>query len=159
MNSIEEKLWDYIDGQGTAANREAIAQLIQHDEVYRSKYHELLALNAEFAAIETDEPPMAFTYNVMEQIRIAEARVPLKSALNTRIIKGIAGFFIVSIVALVIFALTMVKWQTGGGQWQMPDFTAVIPSNAFKAFMFFDVILGLYIFDAWLRRKKAAGAV
>jgi anti-sigma factor RsiW len=77
MSSIEEKLWNYIDGTCTPDEQEAIARLIAQDEIYRRKYNELLKLNAEFAAIELDEPPMAFTYNVMEAIRTENAQQQL----------------------------------------------------------------------------------
>jgi anti-sigma factor RsiW len=66
MNSIEEQLWNYIDGTCTPGEQQAISMLIETDENYRRQYEELLALNAEFANIELEEPPMAFTYRVME---------------------------------------------------------------------------------------------
>ena len=38
MSSIEEKLWEYIDGTCTAAEREAVEKMIAGDEIYRQKY-------------------------------------------------------------------------------------------------------------------------
>ena len=78
-----------------AEEQKAIDMLIAQDEVYRRKYEELLALNQEFSKMELDEPPMAFTYNVMEAIRAEHAQQPLKAGINKRIIKGISGFFII----------------------------------------------------------------
>src|SRR3569833_2314323 len=108
MNTIEEKLWNYIDGTCSNEDRKAIDILIAQDEVYRRKYEELLALNQEFSKMESDEPPMAFTYNVMEAIRAEHAQQPLKAGINKRIIKGIAGFLIVSIALLLILAISNV---------------------------------------------------
>ncbi|RYY32313.1 MAG: hypothetical protein EOP46_19280 [Sphingobacteriaceae bacterium] len=165
MNNIEEKLWDYIDGNCTPHEQQAIAKLIEHDDAYSAKYNELLALNAEFAAIELDEPPMAFTYNVMEQIRAEAALKPLKAAIDARIIKGIAAFFIVSIMGLVVFALVQANWSANPiadlkmPEIKVPDINSVFTGPAIQAFLFFDVVLGLYLFDAWLRRKKAVKAV
>ena len=79
MNTIEEKLWNYIDGSCTPAEQEAIRLLIEQDEMYRLKYRELLALNSDLPAMEMDEPSMAFTYNVMEGIRKEQALKPLES--------------------------------------------------------------------------------
>src|SRR5271156_1008235 len=113
MNSIEEKIWNYIDGSCTPEEQKAIGLLIEQDEVYRRKYDELVQLNTEFAAIELDEPPMAFTYNVMETIRTEHAQQPLKAAINKRIIKGIGLFFIITISVILIFTLANIHWSAG----------------------------------------------
>ena len=119
MNSMEEKLWNYIDGSCTADEQKAITRLIEQDEVYRVKYEELLQLNKEFALLELDEPPMAFTYNVMEHIRAEHAQKPLKAAIDKRIIGGIAAFFILTIAALIFFAISSVNWS-GESNFSMP---------------------------------------
>mgnify|MGYP001551460018 FL=1 len=82
MNTMEEKLWNYIDGSCTADEKKAIDILIAQDEAYRRNYDELLALNQEFSKMELDEPSMAFTYNVMEGIRAEHARQPLKASID-----------------------------------------------------------------------------
>lgn len=163
MNSIEEKLWNYIDGTCTPAEHAAIASLIEQDAVYRDKYRELLALNAEFAGMELDEPPMAFTYNVMEQIRDEQALKPLKATVDNRIVKGIGAFFILTISALVIYALFSVNWNMGNMEWKMPklnmpQLSGLLNSGVIKAFLFFDAVLCLYLADHVLRRKKTAKA-
>src|ERR1700733_7676515 len=102
MNNMEEKLWSYIDGLCTPEEQKAIGDLINTDAAVGSKYRELLKLNKEFAAMELDEPPMAFTYNVIEAIRTENAQVPLKAAINKRIIRGISIFFIATLAILLI---------------------------------------------------------
>jgi hypothetical protein len=158
MNSIEEKLWNYIDGNSSPEEQQAINLLIEQDEVYRKKYHELLVLNAEFAAIELDEPPMAFTYNVMETIRNEYAQAPLKARANQNIIKGIGLFFVLMISALLIFALVNINWSAGAStaapvKFNMPNFSHYLTSPLMQGFWFFDVVLALYIFDTYLRKK------
>ena len=160
MNSIEEQLWNYIDGNCPPDEQARLSQLILNNEEYKQQYEELLLLNAEFKTLELDEPPMAFTYNVMEQIRMQEATVPLKAAINKRVIWGIAGFFALTILTLLIFALSQVRW-TGGtaSNFQLP---AQVSAPAIKSyvsgpwmigFMFFDVVAGLFLFDAYLRKR------
>ena len=160
MNSIEEKLWDYIDGTCTVEDRQAISLLIEQDEVYRRKYHELVALNKEFAAVELDEPPMAFTYNVMETIRSEHAQIPLKAAINNRIIKGIAAFFVLTITVILAIALANINWHTGSSaaplKLNIPNISPYITGRYMQVFVFFDVVLGLYLFDAYLRKKAFA---
>lgn len=159
MKSIEEKLWNYIDGTASPEEQNAISMLIKQDEVYHKKYIELLALNAEFADMELDEPPMAFTYNVMEAIRNEHAQAPLKARINQRIIKGIGLFFVLLISGILIFALANVNWSAGiSGQstvhFAIPNLAKYLNSSVMQGFLFFDMVLALYIFDGYLRKKN-----
>ncbi|HEY0246000.1 MAG TPA: hypothetical protein VGC01_10590 [Mucilaginibacter sp.] len=159
MNNIEEKLWNYIDGSCLPDEQQAISLLIEQDELYRSKYLELLQLNQEFNAIELEEPPMAFTYNVMEAIRAEHAQKPLKASINLGIIGGISAFFIFVILALVIIALASIQWSSINPglpvtNFQLPNFSKYFSGPVIKGFLYFDVILGLFLFDAYLRKKS-----
>ncbi|ASU32203.1 hypothetical protein [Mucilaginibacter xinganensis] len=168
MNSIEETLWNYIDGFCTADEYEAVTKLIAADEAYRLKYHELLALNKAFDAIELDEPPMAFTYNVIEAIRTEQAQVPLKAAINKRIIMGIALFFVFTLTGFIIYAITSMDWSAQNipdiaakvpAGFKMPELSAHISKPLVEGFMFFDVVLALFLFDTYLRRKNVSKQV
>jgi hypothetical protein len=161
--NIEEKLWNYIDGACTPEEQQAISRLIEQDEVYRRKYQELLQLNQEFAGIELDEPPMAFTYNVMETIRAEHAQNPLKAAIDKRIIRGISIFFGFTISVLLIIALSSIHWSAMGSagpafKFTMPNIAQYFTGNFMKGFMFFDVVLALFLFDGYLRKKTATKA-
>jgi hypothetical protein len=159
MNTMEEKLWNYIDGTCSAEEKKVIDILIAQDEVYRRKYQELLALNQEFSKMELDEPPMAFTYNVMETIRAEHAQQPLKAAIDKRIIKGISGFFIVSILLLVIYVLSTMRLTSANisvhlpDSLKLPDIKTYLNKPVLEGFLFFDVVLGLFLFDAYLRKR------
>jgi len=167
MNTIEEKLWNYIDGTCSDEDRKAIDILIAQDEVYRRKYEELLALNQEFSKIELDEPPMAFTYNVMEAIRAEHAQQPLKAGINKRIIKVISGFFIVSIALLLVLAISNVHVGNSSvnisvhlpDSVRLPDIKNYLSKPVLEGFLFFDIVLGLFLFDALLRRKGVSKQV
>ena len=167
MNTIEEKLWNYIDGTCSEEERKAIDILIAQDEVYRRKYEELLALNQEFSKMELDEPPMAFTYNVMEAIRAEHAKQPLKAGINKRIIKVISGFFIVSIALMLILAISNVHFGNASvnisvhlpDSLRLPDIKNYLSKPVLEGFLFFDIVLGLFLFDAWLRRKSVSKQV
>lgn len=163
MNSIEEKLWNYIDGSCTPDEQRAIAMLIEQDEVYRKKYNELLQLNNEFTAMELDEPSMAFSYNVMETIRTEHAKQPLKAAVDKRIILGIAAFFVLTLSAIVIYMFSSVNWSAGSSvqipeqlNIQVPHVNTFFTGAVVKAFLFFDLIMGLFLLDYYLRRKTIA---
>ena len=163
MNNIEEQLWNYIDGTCTTDEQAAISKLIASDEAIRIKYQELLALNKEFATIELDEPPMAFTYNVIEAIRTEQAQVPLKARVNKRIIMGIALFFVITISVFLVYTLAHFDLPPAGipnlaaklpADFKMPEVNTHISKSVVQGFMFFDLVLGLFLFDNWLRRKN-----
>jgi anti-sigma factor RsiW len=160
MNNIEEKLWNYIDGTCTAKERAAIDVLLAENEIYRQTYLELLALNREIAAMEIDEPSMAFTYKVMENIRTEHAKQPLKARINLTIIKLIGGFFVITISALLIFILASVNWSgtvadTGNVHtYTAPAITNLTQNSLFKGFSFFYVMLVLFFIDSFLRKNN-----
>ncbi|WP_299356325.1 hypothetical protein [Mucilaginibacter sp.] len=165
---MEEKLWNYIDGTCTPVEQDAIARLIEQDEVYAKKYQELLALNQELAAIELDEPPMAFTYNVMEAIRAENAMQPLKTAIDKRIILGISIFFVFTILALLVFSfaninISDIHVSTADiklpANVKLPSTNSLFNGPFLKWFLIFDVVLALFLTDAYLRRKKTAKQV
>ncbi len=157
MNSIEEKLWSYIDGTCTANERAAIDVLLADNEEYQQTYLQLLALNREIAGMELEEPSMAFTYKVMENIRTEHARQPLKTRINNNIIKFIGGFFIIIIAAMLIMVLASINWSAAGQVsvpvFKMPDISAITNSWIFKGLMFFDVVLLLFVADGLLHRR------
>lgn len=160
MNSIEEKLWNYIDGACTSDEQKQISHLIAHDEEYQRIYKELMQFHNEFDTLELDEPPMAFTYKVMEQIRAQEASVPLKTAVNKYVIGSIATFFVGTIVVLLLVAFDYVGQPTGQPVFQLPQIvTASHPEKYFttawlNGFLLFDIVLGLFLFDAYLRKHS-----
>lgn len=159
MNNITEKLWDYIDGNCTAEEHAQISRLIEHDEEYQRIYTGLLQLHNEFNAIELDEPPMAFTHHVMEQIRTQQASVPLKAAVNKYLIWGIAALFIGSIVLLFVFMLSGINWSAGQNTLQLPEIWKLSnPGKYFtgawlNGFLLFDVVLGLFLLDTYLHKR------
>lgn len=161
MNNMEELLWSYIDGSCPPAEHETISALIAGDETYRLKYQELLELDKVLSAADLDEPPMAFTYNVMEAIRSEEAQVPLKAAINKRIIKGIGVFFAVTLTALLVFIFANVRFTAGTAasvpvNLKMPAIDSKMTRTAMEAFIFVDVIMALFLADAWLNKKRLA---
>jgi hypothetical protein len=163
MKNIEEELWNYLDGLGSEQEREHISHLIATDKTYQQKYEELVAFNNELEGIELDAPPMAFTYNVMEAIRAEAASKPLKAAIDNRIIKGIAAFFAVSILLLLGVALADTNWNAVIGSnvhipvnLHLPSLKGILSNNALKGFVFFDIVLALYLFDGYLRKRSTS---
>lgn len=156
MNTIEQQLWDYIDGNLDATEEKSIEEKIRTNAEIKLQYEELLSLNIAFGKIELDEPSMSFTRNVIESISLAPAPVALKTKVNTRIIYGIGGFFILSLVALFGYALFNLDFKTTDFDLKLnADFNweKYISPTVLYIFLFADLVIGLIFIDYLLRKK------
>ncbi len=159
MNLIEQRIWDYLDGTDKAQQRELTEQLIISDPLYRQVYDECKSFNSLVSAIDQEEPSMGFSRNVMERINLEPAHASIKSLIDRRIIFGIAGFFLLTITALLGVLFYQIDWSQTTG-FKMPEFTmAAIDSSKYlnstyiNIFFFVDIIIGLYLFDGFLRKR------
>ncbi len=155
MNT-EEKLWDYIDGFCTEEERKAIDLLLKTDENYYHKYLELKAFQEQLSLLEIEEPAMNFTFKVMESVREEKILKPLKTAVDQRIIFGIAAFFIGFIVLLLGYIFVNINWassaQVNIPAIKIPSVSINFSSVLLKGFLFFDLILGLFFADHYFRK-------
>jgi hypothetical protein len=162
----EERLWSYIDGQGSAEERSVIGQLLQSNAEWKAQYHELLAINDALQQSELEAPSMRFTRNVMEEIGKLHIAPATHSYLNKRLIWGIGGFFILMLITMIIYGIGQVQvdWAADGTT-KKPDLSfldkldKVNISNFFSntwinVFMMVNVVLGLFLFDAYLSNKR-----
>jgi hypothetical protein len=165
QQNIEERLWEYIDGACSAEDRLFIEQLIATNQEWKTKYQDLLNLQDLMTHhLELDEPSMRFAQNIMEEIGKQHIAPAAKSYINKRIIWGIAGFFLVSIIGFLIAGIAQVNWSPGttGNAWvdfSRINFDKVNVSKFFNntyttIFMMINVVLGLVFFDLYLNRKK-----
>lgn len=165
QQNIEERLWEYIDGICSAEDRLFIDELIATNQEWKTKYQELLELqNLLSHELQLDEPSMRFTQNIMEAISKHHIAPAAKSYINKRIVWGIAGFFICSIIGLLIAGMAQVNWSaaaTSSTQINFSKFNNVNFSGFFNntyttIFMMINVVLGLVVLDMYLNRKKQA---
>lgn len=156
MNTIEQQLWDYIDGNLDESSKKAIEEKIASDVEVKSQYDDLLKFNLSFEGIDLDEPSMSFTRNVMESVALVPAPVAMKTKVDKKIIYGIGGFFVISLVALFGYVLY-------NSNLSMPDFDMnvdfdfkldqYITPTAVYSFLFLDLVIGLIFLDQFLRKK------
>lgn len=163
QQNIEERLWEYIDGICSAEDRLFIDELIATNQEWKTKYQELLELqNLLSHQLQLDEPSMRFTQNIMEAISKHHIAPAAKSYINKRIVWGIAGFFICSIIGLLIACMAQVNWSaaaTSSTQIDLSKLNNVNFSGFFNTtyttiFMMINVVLGLVALDMYLNRKK-----
>ena len=156
MLNMEEKLWEYLDGFCPKQEQKAIRLLIETDENYRQKYHELKALQESLALLETEEPAMNFTFSVMESVKQEKILKPLKTKVDQRIVFGIAAFFISCIVLLLGYVFMQVNWHSSAQisvpEIKLPPVNAYFSATLLKGFLFFDLILGLFFADHYFRK-------
>jgi regulatory protein YycI of two-component signal transduction system YycFG len=160
--TMEERLWEYIDGMSTPEEKTVIDQLIEANAEWRAKYGELLEVHQLMFSSELEEPSMRFTKNLMEEIAVQKIAPAAKSYINKKIIWGIAIFFITIIVGFLIYGIGQVKWSSGAGsdETKIPvDFSKIDLSPMFNntyinIFMMLNVVLGLFLFDRYLASKR-----
>ncbi len=163
MNLTEEKIWDYIDGNCNAADCLLIAQLIADDPFYKKKFEELNSFHQSLSSLETDEPSMAFTNNVMSKIQLQSQLVSLKTIVDKRIIIGIAAFFIASLFAVVIAIFYNINWSayseassTLNFDYQLFKPSAAAKTTITSGFILFNILAVLILIDHFLRKKKSS---
>ncbi len=158
---MEIRLWDYIDGRANPDERTAVEQLLLDRAEWAVKYSELLETNEQLQALETEQPSLRFTKNVMEEIAKYNIAPATKQYINKNIIRCIGGFFVVSISALVLYMLSGFNWGSGAAPSQSTfidltktDFGSFFNSSYVSFFMIVNVVLGLLLLDRYLHRKK-----
>lgn len=159
MNLIEQRIWDYLDGTDTPQQRELTEQLIKADPFYRQIYEECKSFNSLVYAADQDEPSMGFTRNVMERINLEPVPASFKSLIDKRIVFGIIAFFLFTITALLGVLFYQIDWTQATGfkmpELMMPTFDSskYLSSTYINIFLFIDIIIGLYLFDGFLRKR------
>jgi hypothetical protein len=162
---MEERLWEYIDGICNAEDRLFIDELIATNQEWRTKYHELLQLQDLLSHnLELEEPSMRFTQNIMEAISKQHIAPAAKTYINKRIVWGIAGFFICSIIGLLVAGLAQMEWPAAGPNTPLLDLSKLNKVNWSSffnntyttVFMMINVVLGLMLLDMYLNGKKQA---
>ena len=139
MNTIEEQLWDYIDGNCTVVEKMEIEAKIAANLQYSSAYKELLILHQDLGSIELEEPSMSFTRNIMEQVNLELKPVALKTKVDHRIIYSIGVLFVLSLVAIFGYVLATAELSIS---FKMPQInfslyeSKIITPSSIKIFLF-----------------------
>ena len=157
----ELQLWEYIDGTCNDTARTYIEYMIATDAGWKSLYEELLKLHTALpAGIDTDQPSMRFAKNVMDAVSSAGIAPSTRRYINPIVIRLISGFFIVVMLALLGYALSIARTQVPseageGNRIDMFDSISNISTGAFtKVVVGLSILLALVFLDAFLRTKR-----
>ena len=157
--NIDERLWEYIDGTVSRDEKTAIEKLIETNNQWKEKYHELFELHQLVQSSALEEPSLRFTKNVMEEIAKYHIAPATKTYINKKIIWGIATFFFVMILGFLIYTIGQVNWSAKGDT-NLPidvsklDFSKFFNNTYVNVFMMINVVLGLMLFDRYLASKR-----
>jgi len=168
---MEDRLWDYIDGLSSPAERSTVETLIAANQQWHRKYHELLDVHQLLAGSELEAPSMRFTKNVMEEIARHHVAPATTTYVNKNIIRSIGAFFISMIAGLLIYCLAAIKWSGGSSSSSnlISSYSTSLEKNSpleklnweklfsspfVTAFMLIAIVSGLVLLDIYLNRKK-----
>lgn len=168
---METRLWDYIDGLSSPAERSAIEELMAANIEWQQKYRELLGVHQLMNSTELEAPSMRFTKNVMEEIARYQVAPATKTYINKNIIRAIGAFFLTLIAGFLIYCLGQFKWSlaTNNSPVKLPgsstlnaysdtlnkfNWAKVFSGPYTSIFLLVIVVMGLMLLDMYLRRKK-----
>lgn len=163
QQQMEERLWDYLDGLSSTAERSAIADLIAANGEWQRKYNELLTIHQGMSHSDLEVPSMRFTKNVMEEIARYHVAPATKNYINKNIIRSIGAFFLLMISGFLIYCLGQFKWSGNSSSTIMPQYNLNVErfnlgkifSGAYaNIFILVMVVLGLVFLDTYLQSKK-----
>ncbi len=167
--TIQDRLWDYIDGLSSPAERSAVDELLAANLEWQLQYRELLNVHQLLNTSELDAPSMRFTRNVMEEIARHHVAPATKTYINKNIIRGIGAFFLAMILGFFTYALAQFNWSAAGSgsstllpanpKLNLERLNNLNVSKAFNStyisvFMLIIVVLALMLLDMYLQRKR-----
>ena len=162
IKSMEQRLWEMIDGEANSAERSLLEELIRTQKEWKEKYEEMLELNSMLRHSDLDAPSMRFTRNVMEEIARIHIAPATKTYINKKIIFGIAGFLLFLIVGFLIYGFGLMNNQDTTSitvpsslpQVDKMNWSIFFSNNWVNAFMMINIIIGLFLLDNYLGRKR-----
>ena len=158
-DSLEDRLWEYIDGTASSSERTRIEDLIATQAEWKAKYQELLTVHELLHSTELSAPSMRFTKNVMEEIGRLHIAPATRTYINKRIVWGIGIFFITLIIGFIIYGIGQIDWTTSGDT-KLPvdigniDYSRMFNNTFVNIFMMVNVVLGLVLLDRYLSNKR-----
>ncbi|MFM6954254.1 MAG: hypothetical protein ACKOWL_04650 [Sphingobacteriaceae bacterium] len=158
MKNIEEHIWKYVEGSCSLKEQKELDDLLSRDPTCRLLYDKIKALHIQLNKLELEEPSMSFERNLMEKIETEPTPGRINALIDMRIIRGIAVFFLLSIFSLLAWAFYLTDWSHATVALEMPvmHWEKYINRPFIIAFLFFDMVLGLYFIDYWIRNKPSS---
>ena len=156
--NMEGRLWEYIDGLSSHEEKSAIEKLLETNQQWKEKYHELFDLHQLVQSSALEEPSLRFTKNVMEEIAKYQIAPATKTYINNRIIWGIGAFLVVLLIGFLIYGFGQMDWNASDSSLPIDlskiDYSKFFSNTYVNVFMMINVVLGLVLLDRYLESKK-----
>ncbi len=111
----EEKIWNYIDGSCSEAEKQEIEQAMEQNPELRKAMAERMVLHQNLQKIELEEPSMRFATNIMEKLPNIKFKLSISPLVSPKVKRsflfGILGLFIA--IFGIVFSLP--EQQPGNG--------------------------------------------
>jgi len=162
---MEQRIWDYIDGLCSDAEKAVIMQQLTENPAWRSKYTELLGVHEMLGKQELDMPSLRFTKNVMEEIALYHVAPATKNYINKNVIRGITAFFLLMIAGLFVYFIGQLHWSGNSSNNILPEsldankmnWSKLLNNSYINIFLGISAILGLILVDKFIQARKNSG--
>ncbi len=167
QQQMEERLWDHIDGLGSAEERSHVEGLIAGNSEWQLKYRELMEVHMAMNSEEMETPSLRFSKNVMEEIARYNVAPATNSYINKTVIRGIGAFFLTAICGGLIYAFTQIDFSAGHPSSSQAHYERmfqdglnglnwgrIFNGTSMNIFLMVNLVLGLMLLDMWLEKKK-----
>jgi hypothetical protein len=160
---MEKRIWEFIDGHCSEAEKALIMQQLTENPVWRSKYTELMIVHELLRNEALEIPSLRFTKNVMEEIAQYQVAPATKNYINKNVIRGITAFFLVMIGGLFIYFVGQIHWNSHSTGTIFPAYTLdanklnwskLLNNSYVNIFIGISAILGLILVDKYLQTRK-----
>jgi hypothetical protein len=160
---MEQRIWEYIDGHCSPAEKALISKNLAENPAWQSKYTELMGIHVLLQSEEPDMPSLRFTKNVMEEISRYQVAPATRNYINKNVIRGITAFFLVMIIGLLIYFVGQIRWSGNSSDSLLPKYNLdagklnwgkLLNNTYLNIFIGINVILGLILADKFMQEKK-----
>lgn len=159
MKTLDEKIWDYLEGFATDQESQELESLLKQDAGVRKRFDEIKNMESYLNLIDLEEPSMSFTANVMQQVYSEKT---VKVHVNNWVILSIAGLFVLTFLICLLSAVYSVNWNIESSDNLILQSTWLnkteILSGTYKylfyLFIMIDFAVLLKLIDNYLNRKR-----
>jgi hypothetical protein len=157
-DDIELQIWNYLDDLCDDKERISIQTRIAIDPVWQQKFREITAIHTELKnTLETEQPSMRFSKNVLDAIAVADVAPAMKKYINYNIIKGIAAFFLITITGMLTIGVMNAKWDTSDipmPKWDHFNLNFHINGSIINLAIGISIVLALILIDTIFNKNR-----
>jgi hypothetical protein len=163
---LEKRLWEFIDGNCSDAEKTFIRQQLAENPDWNNKYKELMGVHEMLMKEDLEIPSLRFSKNVMEKIALHQVAPATKNYINKNVIRGFGAFFLIMIIGLFIYFVGQIHWNGSPTGNLLPaysidpgklNWSKLLNNTYVNIFIGINVILALILLDKFVQRNKNTG--